>query len=292
MRNDKKELFHDVFWPRDLLPKAVPQARILTWGYDVQIEQLLNSTSRASIFQHAETLLADLTMFRASEADRTKPLIFVAHSLGGIVVKDALCQSRNEQTIYKKILPATRGVLFLGTPHQGSKIATLGKIACEISKLFIQKPNTKILRAIEVNSETLERITRSFGQILDASQLQIHSFREELDTNGVTIVDPFSSAMNHPKETRGMLHANHRNMVKFSSIDDVQFKRVVSVIKQWVQRDPSNIIDISSSNAKLVELPDRNILHKKYTECLESLNNTMARRRIETVEAAYTQTYE
>ena len=89
-----------------------------------------------------------------------------------------------------------------------------------------------------------------------------------------------------------MLYANHRSMAKISSTDDVKFKRVVSVINRWNQMDSSNNMDTSSPNTKLVKLPDHKILHEKYAECLESLDVTMARRRIETVEAAYIQTYE
>lgn len=48
-----------------------------------------------------------------------------------------LCSSRNEITHLNKILLATYGIIFLGTPHKGSSTATLGKISQEIKKEFI-----------------------------------------------------------------------------------------------------------------------------------------------------------
>jgi hypothetical protein len=42
-----------------------------------------------------------------------------------------------------------------------------------------------VLRDLEVNSETLDRVGRGFSQILVNSPLEIHSFREELPTKGV-----------------------------------------------------------------------------------------------------------
>ncbi|KAL2044714.1 hypothetical protein N7G274_002488 [Stereocaulon virgatum] len=293
-RTSHKETSREVFWPQDLLPQTFPQARILAWGYDVQVEELLSSSSQASIFHHAETLLSDLVARRNSVSDKEKPIIFIAHSLGGIVVKDALSLSNNEKTFISEILPATTGVVFMGTPHHGSKIASLGKIAFELSKVFLQKPNLKILRGIEVNSEVLERISRSFSQVLAAGQLKVHSFREELDTKGVRIVEDFSSTIGYLNETRGSLHANHRDMAKFSSAADVKFQRVVSVLRRWIQE--GNKLQSTADTAPNLSpatpsLPNSLVLEQRYHECLESLNSAEARNRVQAVEVAYVETY-
>jgi len=78
----------EVFWPQDLLPKQLPACRIFTWGYNVDLQYYRASTSTASVFSHARTLLSDLADARMSKGIEKRPLIFVAHSLGGIVVKD------------------------------------------------------------------------------------------------------------------------------------------------------------------------------------------------------------
>lgn len=77
-----------VFWPRDLLPRELPDCRVLTWGYDVDIDHTFSSASTATIFNQAGNLLTALTDARLSSIERERPLVFVAHSLGGIVVKD------------------------------------------------------------------------------------------------------------------------------------------------------------------------------------------------------------
>lgn len=79
-----------VFWPADLLPQTCPRARILVFGYDTKITNYgAASTNKNSIYSHAKDLLFAIS--RAVElpgGGPGRPMIFVAHSLGGIVVKE------------------------------------------------------------------------------------------------------------------------------------------------------------------------------------------------------------
>jgi predicted alpha/beta hydrolase family esterase len=50
----------------------------------------MSSASQNIIHERANNLLVDLSDLRTTASDRSIPLIFVAHSLGGIVAKDAL----------------------------------------------------------------------------------------------------------------------------------------------------------------------------------------------------------
>ena len=288
-----QELFDEIFWPRDLLPTEIPTARIITWGYDVRIESLLTETSKATVFQHAETLLVDLALLRQSPM--AHPIIFVAHSLGGIVVKDALSLARQETTHLKENLPATIGVAFLGTPHRGSKTASLGKIAFELSRLLLQNPNIKILRALEGQSEILDRISKSFTQILASKEdIKVHSFQEELETKGMPIVDASSSTIGSGRETRSSLYANHRNMAKYASAEDINFQRVSSILRRWVE--PLSAPPPTSSNQIPAPYNDldkgpTDISDEEYERLLAALNFPEARSRLENVEEAYTDTY-
>lgn len=75
-----------VFWPLDLLPSDCPDARILTFGYDTHVTKGFAPVDKSNIFSHGRDLLYALARER-----REKPpsgLVFVAHSLGGIIVKE------------------------------------------------------------------------------------------------------------------------------------------------------------------------------------------------------------
>lgn len=75
----------NVFWPADLLPAECPNARILTWGYDTMVTKYMKSASnKSTIFSHGKNLLFALGQIRP----RGRRIILVAHSLGGVVVKE------------------------------------------------------------------------------------------------------------------------------------------------------------------------------------------------------------
>jgi hypothetical protein len=78
-------------WPRDLLPALVPGLRILSFQYNTSLN---GTTSQGGIRDHANDLL--IWLFNDREDDETasmRPLVFVGHSLGGMVIKRVRNQS-------------------------------------------------------------------------------------------------------------------------------------------------------------------------------------------------------
>lgn len=57
-----------------------------------------------------------------------KPIFVVCHSLGGIVVKQALCVANKQFPRYGAIVNAIAGIIFLSTPHRyGDKITSFAR---------------------------------------------------------------------------------------------------------------------------------------------------------------------
>ena len=149
---------------KDLLPKDVPNARIMTFGYSTRLFATQNSNtsklsqmwkrSRSSsdlktlqnipqaLYLQSNALLEELAKHRADRASN-RPIIFIAHSLGGLIVKGALVQSSasvGERSHYKAIELSTAGALFFGTPHHGSSKAPWDNILTKAASLSLKLP--------------------------------------------------------------------------------------------------------------------------------------------------------
>jgi len=71
-------------WLRDFLPDILPRAHITTFGYNSAVAF---SASVSRIEDFAVALLVELTRVRRRYKTQKTPLVFVCHSLGGIVFK-------------------------------------------------------------------------------------------------------------------------------------------------------------------------------------------------------------
>jgi len=77
------------------------------------------------------------------------------------------------------ILLATRGIIFLGTPHRRNRAESLSKLVATIVQ-SVQGVDDNLMSDLERESQTLDRITDGFSQILNRRSITVFSFVEEL----------------------------------------------------------------------------------------------------------------
>jgi hypothetical protein len=83
-----------------------------------------------------------------------------------------------------RIMSATRGIIFLGTPHRGSTKASLVQVVASVAQVTLQSVNNSLIRDLERDSPTLDRLRDSFCRILDRRVFTVWSFAEELAMAG------------------------------------------------------------------------------------------------------------
>ncbi|GAB1316550.1 hypothetical protein MFIFM68171_06760 [Madurella fahalii] len=202
----------------------------MTWGYDANIAQLFRQSSQESIFGHAKTLLSDLARLRNGV---TRPLVFVCHSLGGLVVKEALIKSATYHSHGRhpklgEVYMRTSGVVFMGTPHRGSSKTSIGGIVAGIAKVSLRRPNTQLLKTLARDSGILEKQRDDFTTI--SKDLEVVCIREEVPTGVGLIVPEASASYDGFRVRRDAINANHMDMTKFASQDEEGYKRTLSHI--------------------------------------------------------------
>lgn len=173
-----------VYWPKDLLPADCPNARILVWGYDTVVTEGYSPVNKANLFAHAKDLLYSLER----QEPKGRSIIFVAHSLGGLLVKDVLRRAQQaDEAEYNDIIESTKAVIFLGTPHRGSPgFAGLGEIARHVvSTLLKMDSNKAVIRALGLDSPELELSRESFLQQWRTYGFRVKTFQESQGFSGV-----------------------------------------------------------------------------------------------------------
>ena len=223
-------------WPQTLLPPELGKARILTYGYDAYIVRKSVAGSNRLI-DYATNLLFDLTTDRIRHNASLRPLIFVTHSLGGLVFKEAILLSRNNpETHLQGLFDHTIGIAFMGTPHKGAWMANWAKIPAAALGL-VKSTNRSLLRILETDDQFLESVQIRFWSMIRelreaGRRLEVTCFFEELLMPGVgTVVSKDSATLEGYNSVS--IHANHRDMVKFSSAEDNGFKRLLGELNRW-----------------------------------------------------------
>ncbi|KAI9863600.1 MAG: hypothetical protein M1813_003623 [Trichoglossum hirsutum] len=107
-------------WLRDFLASQIPEARILTYGYDSVVAF---SKSSAEVDDFARDLLQRVNVTRKPTSEKARPLFFICHSLGGILFRQALNLAHLDAKNFRELLEKFARVIFMGTPHGGSDVA-------------------------------------------------------------------------------------------------------------------------------------------------------------------------
>lgn len=111
----------NAFWP-DWLGEDLQDVRVVSVDYPAAVTNW--SGSSMPLQDRAGNVLETLMV---SRADLDGPIIFVCHSLGGLVTKQLLRRAHDQANVHgevREFLEKVRGVVFIATPHSGSSLAS------------------------------------------------------------------------------------------------------------------------------------------------------------------------
>jgi pimeloyl-ACP methyl ester carboxylesterase len=179
----------EVYWPRDLLPQTVPDSRVLTYGYDTKVRHSATGVvSQNTVRDHGWNFLCAIEEVRRKEPLR--PLLLVAHSLGGLIVKEALRKSREcelgQGHLYNGVRRSVVGVLFFGTPHRGAEPRGLVHHALtQLAKGVGFRFNEKVVDTLMPGGEHLRELRDEFAALARQGSWIIYCFQEEYGLPGL-----------------------------------------------------------------------------------------------------------
>ncbi|MDI1492486.1 MAG: hypothetical protein OHK93_003700 [Ramalina farinacea] len=137
--------------------------------------------------------------------------------MGGLVIKRAYILAKQRQDL-RRLTDRVKAIVFLATPHRGADLARV------FSKLLsISGGARPFVEDLHRNSLATQSINEEFPNY--CQDLKLVSFYETLPTFGKSlIVEQDQATLGYANERREFLNANHRDVCKYDSRDDPNYK--------------------------------------------------------------------
>ncbi|MDJ0726286.1 MAG: hypothetical protein QNJ38_14325 [Prochloraceae cyanobacterium] len=237
----------DDFWPFWLgedLQKEGQEVNI--WSLKYQVEPFRWKGNTMPLFDRANNCLDVLDSYEIGD----RPIVFITHSLGGLLVKQMLCNALQFGTDeWKLILKQTKGIVFLSTPHSGSDLATWIDY---IGKILGSSVSVKELQANDSRLRDLNLTYRNNSQL---KNIPIKVYCENQKTLGILVVNKTSADPGIPGVIPIPLDCDHISISKLESRDLVSYRNIKKFVKKNLlnsprQLPPTNSIAISEVSEK------------------------------------------
>jgi hypothetical protein len=203
-------------WLRDFLPShsRLGKSRTMTYGYS---SLLRDGGNIARLEEWAHGLLTEVASVRETPAERSRPIIFVCHSLGGLVAREAMILLARDPHLYEGLELKHCGLLFLGTPHSGATPADWNPYLVQLSELagLRSRDFTELLGSFNNQSRVSKR---EFGRLrpLPPYECVYETRRMKVGPREILIVTPDAAGLNDVP-AQPMNNVNHTEICRFPS---------------------------------------------------------------------------
>jgi pimeloyl-ACP methyl ester carboxylesterase len=216
----------DKFWP-DWLKQTHLDLGLWTVRYDACLTQFLSiGSSGMGLFERSENILEQLLLEPKFQQGK---LYFVCHSLGGLIIKQLLRYAAERGC--QDFLNRLGGVVFLGTPHLGSLLASLlNSFPLKLLlALGLHQPSL-ISRALQCRMPYLKDLHTWYGLWVLRNQVPHLNFIESKPVPlWGRVVEKYSAAplLNVPAIP---VDADHGQLCKLTSQESVVYRRLYSFL--------------------------------------------------------------
>ncbi|KAI0849478.1 TPR-like protein [Daldinia vernicosa] len=240
---DKNKKGRYVHWLKDpdMLPALLPKARILVYNYESRWHA---NAPETRLQLCGESLIHCVHNFRMGSQ---RPIIFLGHSLGGLVILYGLLYAESEEE-FRYLPRQTVGFVSLGTPFRGTQMKWIAIVIAWLMALVYS--HVGIIRDLGYDNSTLRDKVHDLCKLRDKLHLPTCCFFEEYKTDyGKKFGVPgLVKAMVVKEESahiagweRSSLPADHLQMNKYSGPNDSSFLSVSAVIVKMYNKAKDTI---------------------------------------------------
>lgn len=208
------------FWPA-WLGRDLPNVGIWSLGYEAEPFAWKGNTM--PLVDRATNSLALLDTYDIGD----RPLIFITHSMGGLLVKQMLRHANDFGTArWKAIVEQTKGIVFLSTPHSGSDLANWIKY---IGDFLITTVSVDELKAHDSRLRELNLLYRNHQHL---SKIPMEVYYEKYQTKGILVVNETTADPTIQGVIPIPMEENHISICRPESDKKPIYKRVKKFINE------------------------------------------------------------
>ena len=197
-------------WLEADLQKEIPSARILLYDHldleerKIQKKPLADAAHKSSAEKYSavqsklsnhrlhdwtDRFLEAIFRYRDSNVLQQRPLIFLCHSTGGLIIKEAL--SRKVAVGIPNLAAVCIGISFFATPHHGSNVLSKPAFASAIKdRLKLKWEMSEVLMSeLSVQNDNLKFLNHRFASVSLGIKIWNHYESRETDLKVLTTGD-------------------------------------------------------------------------------------------------------
>ncbi|XP_069625469.1 protein SERAC1 isoform X2 [Ranitomeya imitator] len=220
-------------WPKNWLAEDCPALRIISVEYDTHLSdwkaKCPADNDRKSMAYRSSELLNKLKMAGVGK----RPIIWVSHSMGGLLVKKMLVNA-SKDTELQDFVKNTRGIAFYSVPHHGSRLAEYS-----VNARLLLFPSTEV-KELSKDSPALQELNEEFLEFTKNKDFKVVSFAETLPTRigsmmRLHVVPAESADLGIGKIIP--VQVNHLNICKPKSKDSLIYQQTLEFIIDALEID-------------------------------------------------------
>ncbi|XP_023376873.1 protein SERAC1 isoform X1 [Pteropus vampyrus] len=221
-------------WPKTWLARDCPSLRIISVEYDTSLSdwRARCPMERKSIAFRSNELLRKLRA--AGVGDR--PVIWVSHSMGGLLVKKMLLEASRKPEL-STVINNTRGMIFYSVPHHGSHLAEYS-----VNVRYLLFPSLEV-KELSKDSPALKTLQDDFLEFAKDKNFQVLNFVETLPTSIGSMIKLHVVPVESADLGIGDLipvDVNHLNICKPEKKDAFLYQRTLRFIRETLAKDLEN----------------------------------------------------
>ncbi|MBZ3871296.1 Protein SERAC1 [Sciurus carolinensis] len=221
-------------WPKTWLARDCPALRIISVEYDTTLSDWRAGcpTERKTIAFRSNELLRKLRA--AGVGDR--PVIWISHSMGGLLVKKMLLEASKEPEM-NPVISNTRGIIFYSVPHHGSHLAEYS-----VNIRYLLFPSLEV-KELSKDSPALKTLQDDFLEFAKDKNFQVLSFVETQPTYIGSMIKLHVVPVESADLGIGELipvDVNHLNICKPKRKDAFLYQRTLQFIRETLAKDLEN----------------------------------------------------